>query len=154
MDFSKIEAGKLRLEHSEFKLETVIQYLNDVTTPLLNGKPLILSFEIDPDVPNDLIGDSLRLGQVLLNLLTNAIKFTEAGTVTVRVQCLSAGEEQACLRFSVADTGIGISQDQQTHLFQAFSQAENSTTRKYGGTGLGLVISKNLVEAMGGIIER
>ncbi|QPK65098.1 response regulator [Methylomonas sp. LL1] len=152
LDFSKIEAGKLTLEYTEFSLDTVIQYLADVSSQLLNEKPLRLSFDIEPDVPTELIGDPLRLGQVLLNLLSNAIKFTESGGVTVRVRRLSADEKQAHLRFSVIDTGIGLNQEQQSKLFQAFNQGDNSTTRKYGGTGLGLVISKSLVEAMGGTI--
>lgn len=152
LDFSKLEAGKLKLEHAEFRLETVIQHLTDISVPLLNGKQLTLSFEVDPEVPNALIGDSLRLGQVLLNLLSNAIKFTETGTVKVCVQLLSSDAAQACLRFSVIDSGIGLSEEQQSRLFSAFNQADNSTTRKYGGTGLGLVISKDLVEAMDGTI--
>jgi diguanylate cyclase (GGDEF)-like protein len=153
LDFSKLEAGKLKLEHIEFGLETVIQYLNDVTSPLLEGKQLKLSIEVDPDVPTTLIGDPLRLGQVLLNLLSNAIKFTEKGSVTLRVQLQANNAKEACLRFSVIDTGIGLDEEQQSHLFSAFNQADDSTTRKYGGTGLGLSISKELVEAMGGTIN-
>lgn len=152
LDFSKMEAGKLRLEHTEFRLETVIQYLADVSPPLVSGKQLALRFDVDPGVPSRLIGDPLRLEQVLLNLLSNAIKFTETGTVTVHVAPLNYDAKQACLRFSVSDTGIGMAEQQQIHLFEAFSQADNSTTRKYGGTGLGLAISKNLVEAMGGTL--
>ncbi|TAN66273.1 MAG: response regulator [Methylobacter sp.] len=152
LDFSKLEAGKLKLEHAEFRLETVMQYLSDVTSSLLEAKPLTLNFEVEPDVPTALIGDSLRLGQVLLNLLSNAIKFTEQGSVTIQVQLLAFEEKQAYLRFGVIDTGIGLSEEQQDHLFEAFNQADNSTTRKYGGTGLGLAISKDLVTAMGGTI--
>ncbi|MDD2801078.1 MAG: response regulator, partial [Methylococcales bacterium] len=153
LDFSKLEAGKLKLEHIEFKLETVIQYLDDVTSPLLIDKQLALSFEVDPIVPNALIGDPLRLGQVLLNLLSNAIKFTEKGSVTLQVQLHSFEAKEACLCFSVIDTGIGLSKEQQSQVFGAFNQADNSTTRLYGGTGLGLSISKDLVEAMGGTIN-
>ncbi|MDD5412929.1 MAG: ATP-binding protein, partial [Methylobacter sp.] len=152
LDFSKIEAGKLKLEHTEFRLETVMQYLADVSSPLVNSKPLALSFDVDQDVPTALIGDPLRLGQVLFNLLSNAIKFTETGTVIVHVQLLTSDAKQANLRFSVIDTGIGLSEEKQNHLFSAFNQADNSTTRLYGGTGLGLAISKELVEAMGGTI--
>ena len=152
LDFSKIEAGKLKLEHTEFRLETVMQYLADVSSPLVNGKPLTLSFDVDQDVPSTLIGDPLRLGQVLVNLLSNAIKFTETGTVIVHVQLLASDAKQAHLHFSVIDTGIGLSKEEQNHLFSAFNQADNSTTRLYGGTGLGLTISKDLVEAMGGTI--
>lgn len=153
LDFSKLEAGKLKLEHIEFSLETVIQYLVDVTSSLLVAKPLVLSIEVEPEVPDALIGDPLRLGQVLLNLLSNAVKFTEQGTVILRVQLQSSDTKQASLRFSVIDTGIGLSLEQQSHLFSAFSQADDSTTRKYGGTGLGLTISKELVAEMGGTIE-
>lgn len=152
LDFSKLEAGKLKLEYTEFMLEPVMEYLADIMSPLINSKQLTLSFEVEPDVPTALIGDSLRLGQVLLNLLGNAIKFTDAGKVTVRVQLLGIETKQADLRFSVIDTGIGLNEEQQSQLFSAFNQADNSTTRKYGGTGLGLSISKQLVEAMGGAI--
>ena len=153
LDFSKLEAGKLKLEHTEFMLETVMQHLADVTLPLLNGKQLTLNFEIDPDVPNALIGDPLRLGQVLLNLLTNAIKFTEQGAVTLKVQVQASNAKEVCLCFSVIDTGIGLSEEQQSHVFSAFNQADNSTTRLYGGTGLGLSISRDLAQAMGGTID-
>jgi len=153
LDFSKLEAGKLKLEHIEFRLETVIQYLDDMTSPLLESKQLTLRIEVNPDVPTTLIGDPLRLGQVLLNLLNNAIKFTEQGGVTLRVQLQASDTKEACLRFNVIDTGIGLDEEQQSHLFSAFSQADDSTTRKYGGTGLGLSISKELVEAMGGTIN-
>lgn len=152
LDFSKLEAGKLKLEYTEFMLESVMEYLADVMSPLLNSKHLTLSFEVDPNVPTALIGDSLRLGQVLVNLLGNAIKFTDEGKVTVTVQLLDFEANQVRLRFSIIDTGIGLSEEQQSQLFTAFNQADNSITRKYGGTGLGLSISKQLVEAMGGTI--
>ncbi|MCX7094834.1 MAG: ATP-binding protein [Methylobacter sp.] len=153
LDFSKLEAGKLKLEHTEFRFDTVIQHLLDVTSQLLNGKQLTLNFEVDPDVPVALIGDPLRLGQVLLNLLSNAIKFTQQGTVTLKVQVQAFDSKEVCLCFSVIDTGIGLSKKQQSRLFSAFNQADESTTRRYGGTGLGLSISKDLAEAMGGTIE-
>ncbi|MFI3186262.1 MAG: response regulator, partial [Methylococcaceae bacterium] len=152
LDFSKLEAGKLQLEHSEFRLESVLQYLEDVSLPLLDGKAVTLSFDVDPEVPTALIGDALRLGQVLLNLLANAIKFTKAGSVIVRVALQSSDSHQASLRFGVTDTGIGLSDEQQSGLFTAFTQADSSTTRLYGGTGLGLAICKDLVNAMGGTI--
>ncbi len=152
LDISKIEAGKLKLEHTEFRLETVMQYLQDISSPLLEGKSLELSFVVDSDVPTALIGDSLRLGQVLINLLVNAIKFTKTGSVIVRIKLQSSKAQQACLRFCVTDTGIGLSEEQQEDLFSAFTQADSSTTRLYGGTGLGLAISKELVAAMGGTI--
>ncbi|MFI3187424.1 MAG: response regulator, partial [Methylococcaceae bacterium] len=153
LDFSKLEAGKLQLERAAFRLETIIAYLADVTSTMLAGKPVVLSFELAPAMPVVLLGDSLRLGQVLLNLLSNAIKFTESGSVIVRTEVLSCDEKQACVRFSVLDTGIGLSVVQQADLFSAFTQADNSTTRNYGGTGLGLPISKDLVTAMGGEIK-
>ncbi len=153
LNFSKLEAGKLKLEHTEFRFDTVMEYLADVTSPLLDGKSLALRFDIDPNVPPILIGDPLRLGQVLLNLLSNAIKFTEQGSVILQVQLSASDGKEARLRFSVIDTGIGLDENQQSRLFNAFNQAEDSTTRKYGGTGLGLAISKELVEAMGGIIR-
>ncbi len=153
LDFSKLEAGKLQLEHAEFRLETILAYLSDVTATMLESKSVILSFEPAPAVPSVMLGDSLRLGQVLLNLLSNAIKFTESGSVIVRTELLSGDEKQACVRFSVIDTGIGLSVAQQTDLFSAFTQADNSTTRNYGGTGLGLSISKDLVTAMGGELK-
>jgi diguanylate cyclase (GGDEF)-like protein len=152
LDFSKLEAGRLQLEHTEFRLESVMQYLEDVSSSLLVDKVLTLSFEVDSDVPTALIGDPLRLGQVLLNLLANAIKFTKSGSIIVRAQLLSFDIDQAYLRFCVTDTGIGLSDVQQSQLFNAFTQADNSTTRLYGGTGLGLAICKDLVAAMGGAI--
>ncbi|MDD2761464.1 MAG: ATP-binding protein, partial [Methylomonas sp.] len=152
LDYSKLEAGKLVLEHTGFYLEDVLQYLKDVTPSLLENKALTLEFNVDAAVPETLMGDPLRLGQVLLNFCSNAIKFTHSGKVMVSVQCLDISADQVLLRFSVTDTGIGLSSEQQGRLFEAFNQADNSTTRKYGGTGLGLSICKKLVDAMGGEI--
>jgi len=155
LDFSKLEARKLKLEHIEFSLQSVIQYLTDVTSPLLKDKPLTLTFNIDPCLPDRYIGDSLRLGQILLNLLNNAIKFTEKGAIIIHIESINMGtisNNQLALRFSVTDTGIGLTEKQQVHLFSSFHQADNSTTRLYGGTGLGLAICKQLVEAMNGHI--
>jgi len=152
LDYSKLETGKLVLEHTGFYLDEIIQYLKDVTAPLLESKPLALRFQVDQNVPNLLPGDPLRLGQILLNFCSNAIKFTQSGSVLVRVQCLKRNGDQVELRFSVTDTGIGLSREQQGRLFEAFTQADDSTTRKYGGTGLGLSICKKLVDAMGGQI--
>lgn len=152
LDYSKLEAGKLTLEHTEFYLDEVLQYLKDLSPTLLGGKPLDIFFEVDRAVPPAFWGDPLRLGQVLLNLLSNAIKFTETGQVILRVQCLRSSDKRANLHFSITDSGIGLSSRQQSHLFEAFNQADNSTTRKYGGTGLGLSICKNLISAMGGNI--
>jgi len=152
LDYSKLESGKISLELKSFRLDTVIKYLADVTTPLLNDKPVDLRFAVDPNIPL-LVGDQLRLGQVLLNLISNAIKFTEAGTITVQIKPLTIGAEDVNLLFNVIDTGIGISEEQQERLFEPFTQADDSTTRQYGGTGLGLTICKELVEAMGGRIS-
>ncbi len=152
LNYSKLESGKLVLEHNDFELSLIITFLTDVASPLLKDKPVLLSFDIDPEVPAVLKGDSLRLEQVLLNLLTNAIKFTHEGSVTLKVELLNYEAQQARLRFSVLDTGIGLSLDQQSQLFKAFIQADNSTTRLYGGTGLGLAICEELVHAMGGSI--
>ena len=155
LDFSKLEAGKLKLEHIEFNLQSIIQYLVDVTSSMIKEKRLTLNIEIDPRLPDNFIGDPLRVGQILLNFLNNAIKFTDKGSITLRVDLLNtekANTNQIDLRFRIIDTGIGLSEEQQNHLFSAFNQADNSTTRLYGGTGLGLAISKQLVEIMGGTI--
>jgi len=152
LNFSKLEEGKVSLEQCDFELSNVISFLANVTTPLLKDKPVLLNFVIDPAIPDVLIGDSLRLGQVLLNLLNNAIKFTPKGIITLDVRLLSLEVQQVRLHFSVTDSGIGLDQTQQSQLFEAFNQADNSTTRLYGGTGLGLSISKELVTAMGGQI--
>jgi PAS domain S-box-containing protein len=153
LNFSKLEAGKVELEYHQFELNSVISMLKTVATPLLADKKVYLSFEVESSIPSVLIGDSLRLGQILLNLISNAIKFTHTGSVTLRVQLLSLVAEQACLNFSVTDTGIGLDMNHKNKLFDAFNQADNSTTRLYGGTGLGLSISKQLVQAMGGQIS-
>ena len=153
LDFSKLEAGKIQLENTPFNLDRMIHYLQDVSAPLINDKPLTLRFSVDPQIPTSLIGDQLRLGQILLNLLSNAIKFTHQGNVSVDIKKINQDGDQVQIRFSVADTGIGISEAQQKNLFNAFTQADSSTTRKFGGTGLGLAISKELVNAMGGTIN-
>jgi len=152
LDYSKLEAGKLKIEHTEFFLDDVIQYLKDVTSTLLKNKVLTIEFTVDNDVPKSFLGDPLRLGQILLNLCSNAIKFTEEGSVKIAVKCIENTTTQAHLRFSVTDTGIGLTSKQLEGLFEAFNQADNSTTRKYGGTGLGLSICKSLVSAMDGTI--
>ncbi|MCF7971956.1 MAG: response regulator [Methylococcaceae bacterium] len=155
LDFSKIEAGKLRLEYTLFNLEELMQSLTDIAESLIGNKALSLNFKIDQNVPQLLIGDSLRLRQVLLNLVSNAIKFTETGSVIVhveKVRKVHADANAVEIRFNIKDTGIGLSDEQQQQLFIAFNQADNSTTRNYGGTGLGLSISKELVEMMEGTI--
>ena len=151
LDFSKIEAGKLRLEEVPFDLADTMRHLRDLFAERAADKELVLEFELEPDLPHRLIGDPLRLGQILTNLIGNAIKFTERGRITVTAECLST-DGPAELRFSVRDTGIGLTPEQTGKLFRAFSQADSSTGRKFGGTGLGLSISKHLVESMGGAI--
>ena len=152
LDYSKLESGKISLELTNFRLESLIKYLDDVATQLLKDKPVSLRFAVDSDIPA-LVGDQLRLGQILLNLISNAIKFTESGAITVQIKLLHRATEHVTLEFSVIDTGIGISEEQRQRLFDPFTQADNSTTRQYGGTGLGLTICKELVEAMGGRIS-
>ncbi|MDT8992297.1 response regulator [Curvibacter sp. APW13] len=152
LDFSKIEAGKLSLESRACSLNSVLSNLSSMTMLKAQEKGLELLFDLDPDVPSDLVTDEFRLGQVLLNLVNNAIKFTPAGEVRVHVRCRSRSAESAELLFEVSDTGIGLSQMQIDRLFTAFTQADSSTTRQFGGTGLGLTICKKLVSLMGGRI--
>lgn len=186
LDFSKIEAGKLEMERIDFMLDEVLESLTSVTTLKAEEKGLELLFSVAPEVPPYLVGDPLRLGQVLINLANNAIKFTEKGEVVIRAELEEAtgdkddtvgsggagdsggtGDSRGSsgagdsggpgtevrLRFSVEDTGIGLTEEQMERLFQSFSQADGSTTRRYGGTGLGLAICKRLVEMMGGEIR-
>jgi signal transduction histidine kinase/DNA-binding response OmpR family regulator/ABC-type amino acid transport substrate-binding protein len=152
LDFSKIEAGKLTMERIEFLLEDVINNVVNVILVRVNEKNLELLLSIAPNTPISLIGDPLRLGQVLNNLLTNAVKFTEKGQVNLVVEVMQETHHQVTLRFEVRDTGIGLTEEQISHLFTAFNQGDTSVTRRYGGTGLGLAISKSLVEMMGGSI--
>lgn len=152
LDFSKIEAGKVVFEAIDFELDEVMDRLSDLALIKTRDKGLELLFDIEPDVPRALIGDPLRLGQVLTNLVNNAIKFTDKGEVRVSVRRQREDDEGVQLCFSVSDTGIGLSPEECKRLFNAFTQADSSTTRKYGGTGLGLTISKRLVEMMGGSI--
>lgn len=149
LDFSKIEAGKFTVEETEFRLDDVLENLSSVLGSKSSEKGLELLITRSSEIPTTLVGDPLRIGQVLINLVNNAIKFTEEGEVLVRVEYPSLG----FLRFSVTDSGIGMTQEQLSRLFQSFSQADVSTTRRYGGTGLGLAISKKLVEMMGGEID-
>ncbi|MBZ5554190.1 MAG: response regulator [Acidobacteriia bacterium] len=152
LDFSKIEAGKLELDPIRFNLRDSLD--NIIRTLALKeiDKGLELACHVRPDVPDVLIGDAGRLRQVIVNLVGNAIKFTEAGEVVLHVEVESRAEPKVQLHFAVADTGIGIPADKQQTIFEAFSQADNSTTRKYGGTGLGLAISSRIIESMGGRI--
>jgi PAS domain S-box-containing protein len=153
LDFSKIEAGKLAMESVDFNLEEVLDNLATlVTVKAREKKNLEVLFALSPEVPRFLVGDPLRLGQVLTNLTNNAVKFTESGEIVVSAAVASRHPDRVILKFSVSDTGIGLTPEQIGKLFQAFSQADSSTTRKYGGTGLGLTISQRLVDLMGGEI--
>ena len=153
LDYSKIEAGKMSIESVDFSLKSVLDSVSNVTSLRAAEKGLELAFMVDPDVPMRLIGDPLRLGQILLNLVNNAIKFTERGDVILAICVRSRGEKTVELAFHVQDTGIGMSEEQQAKLFQPFNQADASTTRKFGGTGLGLAISKQIAEMMGGSLS-
>ena len=152
LDFSKIEAGKLDLEATDFTLRETLSATVKPMAMRAHEKGLELACHIPADVPDDLVGDPVRLRQILLNLIGNALKFTERGEVVVSVETATATSAQVSLHFRVRDTGIGIPADKQRQIFEAFSQADGSTTRKYGGTGLGLSISLQLVEMMGGRI--
>ncbi len=152
LDFSKIEAGKLELEEIEFNLRDVIEQLADILSQRAIQKNLELLIAVHPDATTVVRGDPLRLRQILVNLVGNAIKFTDEGEVAVEVVELARNENTVQFQISVADTGIGIPPEKQDLIFETFSQADSSTTRKYGGTGLGLAISKQLVEMMGGRI--
>ena len=151
LDFSKIEAGKLAIEHIPMELEKVLNTVESLITEKTKAKGLALVFDVDRDVPLYLVGDPLRLGQILINYANNAVKFTEHGEINISVSKLESDrEEDVQLRFAVRDTGIGMTPEQISRLFQSFQQADTSTTRQYGGTGLGLAISKNLASLMGG----
>ncbi|MBA6389977.1 response regulator [Colwellia sp. BRX10-3] len=153
LDFSKIEAEKLTLERIEFSLHDILQRVVNVCTFQVHEKGLEFVIDIAPDVPKTLIGDPLRLQQVIVNLANNALKFTHAGSIHISIEKHSKNNQTCCLKFSVHDTGIGMSEAQQKGLFQSFTQADDSVTRKYGGTGLGLAISKQLTELMNGEIS-
>ncbi len=153
LDFSKMEAGKLKLELTEFSINDVLDNVNDMLKLQAEQKQIQLKFDISPDTPRYFIGDSLRLGQILLNLVGNAIKFTEKGGVFLTVESQSMIENSVKIAFSIRDTGIGLTKEQRDNLFHSFSQADNSITRKYGGTGLGLTISKQLAHLMNGNIS-
>ena len=152
LDFSKVEAGKMELETTEFELDQVLSNIGDLIAQKAVEKNLELVFSVDPAVPRLLVGDPLRLGQVLVNYANNAVKFTERGEIAVLVQLLEESREDVLLYCAVRDTGIGLSPEQCAVLFQSFAQADTSTTRRYGGSGLGLAISRNLAELMGGTV--
>ncbi len=153
LDFSKISAGKVVLDEAEFELSAMVESVVQIFSEPARAKGLVLDSFIGANVPMRLRGDSGRLRQVLINLVGNAVKFTTDGAATVRVECASESESHCVLRFQVRDTGIGIPLDGQRNIFQAFTQADGSTTRRFGGTGLGLAISAQLVELMGGSIS-
>ncbi|APW37285.1 hypothetical protein RD110_08835 [Rhodoferax koreense] len=150
LDFSKVEAGKLDIEHADVDLEKILDNVATLVGEKARAKGLALVFDVASDVPRWLVGDALRLGQILVNYANNAVKFTERGEVVVSVTAEADAGTEVLLRFEVRDTGIGLSNAQMARLFQNFVQADTSTSRKYGGTGLGLAISKRLAELMGG----
>ena len=150
LDFSKIEAGKLSMEKTDVHLDEMLDNVANLISEKAAAKGLELVIDVAADVPNDLVGDPLRLGQILINYANNAVKFTETGEIDVRVRLAADHGDEVTVRFEVCDTGIGLTAEQKARLFQSFQQADTSTTRKYGGTGLGLAISKKLAEMMGG----
>jgi two-component system, sensor histidine kinase and response regulator len=150
LDFSKVEAGKLDIERAEFDLDKVIAHVADLVAHKAAAKGLEFVLDVAPQVPRRLLGDSLRIGQILINYANNAVKYTERGRIVVKVRVDERTRDDALLHFSIADTGIGLTPEQQALLFRSFQQADSSITRRYGGTGLGLAISKNLARLMGG----
>lgn len=153
LDLSKIEAGKISFENKSFNLPALIEQVSETLKGLANEKPINIATEIDPETPAYIMGDQFRLNQILLNLGSNAVKFTSKGLVKIEVKCQKHAKDGQCaLYFGVTDTGIGIAPEKQSSVFNRFSQAEEDISRKYGGTGLGLAISKKLVELQGGII--
>ncbi|MCK9390711.1 MAG: response regulator [Syntrophales bacterium] len=150
LDFSKIEAGKLSVEYTEFVLEKVMENVSNLISEKTSAKMLELIFNIEKGTPNCLVGDQLRLGQILVNYANNAVKFTEQGEIVISASVVEEADNDCLLRFAVRDTGIGLTEEQIGKLFQSFQQADTSTSRKYGGTGLGLAISKKLANLMGG----
>jgi signal transduction histidine kinase/CheY-like chemotaxis protein len=154
LDMSKITAGKLELNPVPFRLRNTVNKVKTIIGNTAKTKGQTLSLDVRPDVPDSLIGDDQRFTQVLMNILSNAVKFTpEGGSVSLRISLLSKSEERVKLEISVTDTGIGISTEQQAHLFNVFEQADKSVARQFGGTGLGLALSKKLVEMLGGEID-
>jgi len=153
LDVSKIKAGELTIEKVEFNINDILEYVLSVNATNAKRSGIILNMDVAHDVPSHIVGDSLRLGQVLINLIGNAIKFTEDGEVTLVVKNVSDFGDELKLEFAVSDTGIGMTQEQVEHIFSSYYQATDATSRKFGGTGLGLAISKELVEMMGGEIK-
>ena len=153
LDFSKVEAGKMVLEVQPFNIDRLLREIGVILSTNLGEKPVELIFEQCDDVPRWIVGDAMRLQQILINLAGNAVKFTDTGEIHVRVAVLETRGEELVLEFSVRDTGIGIAQDQLVRIFDGFSQADASTARRYGGSGLGLAISRRLVSMMGGQLQ-
>jgi PAS domain S-box-containing protein len=153
LDFSKVEAGKLTLEQVPFSLDTLMRDLSVIFSSNVGSKDIDILFSIDPQLPSAVIGDQMRLRQVMINLAGNAIKFTQHGSVVVSLQVDAKEEQQSSITFTIQDSGIGIGPEQLNYIFEGFSQAEASTTRRFGGTGLGLAISQRLVALMGGKLE-
>ncbi|MDT8992981.1 CHASE domain-containing protein [Curvibacter sp. APW13] len=153
LDISKVEAGKMTLDPQPFSIQQLLRDLAVILQTNIGTKPVRLVWKVDPAVPPHLVGDNLRLQQILVNLGGNAVKFTDKGEVTISLQLVARTPQTATIRFSVRDTGIGIAPENQTRIFSGFTQAEASTTRRYGGTGLGVSISHGLVALMGGTLE-
>jgi signal transduction histidine kinase/CheY-like chemotaxis protein len=153
LDFSKVEAGKMTLESIPFSLSKSLTDIQIMFQEQIRAKGLEFRFDIPPDLPGNLIGDPLRLGQIFINTIGNSLKFTKTGSISVSARLLRRDDEECEMGFQVADTGIGMSPEQKAKLFNAFTQADASTTRQYGGTGLGLAITKRLIEMMGGRVE-
>jgi len=153
LDFSKIEAGKLSIEKTLFELDDIMAKTINISAMNAHSKGLELITNVSNSIPHNLIGDPLRLQQILINLVNNAVKFTDKGTVCIEVEAIEESKKEILLEFTITDTGIGMCEQQQEKLFQSFSQADDSMTRKYGGTGLGLAISKQLTHLMGGEIK-
>jgi CheY-like chemotaxis protein/two-component sensor histidine kinase len=153
LDFSKLESGKITFENIEFKLPQIINTLVALMQPKANEKNIKLLIDIDKNIPENLLGDPTRLNQILTNLVGNAIKFTNSGEVKITVSLLKKNEDKIELKFGVKDTGIGIATESFKKIFDSFTQGANDTARKYGGTGLGLTITKQLIELQGGEIS-
>lgn len=153
LDFSKVEAGKLELERTRFSLNDTVRHISDMMSVLLGKEAVEVFIDTPEELPEAVIGDPVRLEQVMLNLCGNALKFTKEGTIVVKLAWIRQQADEVWIEFAVEDTGIGIEPAQLNRLFEPFRQADESTSRKYGGTGLGLVISKNLIELMGGTLE-
>ena len=150
LDFSKIEAGKLNIENVEIHFEDILQNLVNFVGNKAAEKNIEILFEVDPNLPKKCVGDPLRVGQILINYLNNAIKFTDEGEIIIKVHVMERHQKRCFIKFQVQDPGIGLSQDQQHKIFNSFEQADSSTTRQYGGTGLGLAICKRLANLMDG----